>query len=635
MARARAMNWSVLAAGLSSMALACSGEDPSDTGETGGFASEGGATMSSGGGLGAATATGGSTTSIGGRATGGAVGTGGGSLHDNGGSAAGGRMGVGGTTTAGGQPGTGGALAMGGQGTGGSGLQSGGAAGANGGATAGGMTGAGGGSTCVLGIDTTSPCDPAVDLVSCELGDRVCVCDAFSSQWTCTSNTGGNGGTAGSGTGGGDPGVGGAGGSGDPGAGGSADSGASGGGAGGGQAGSGTVGGASGIDGYNEDFEEFVGEDCDLPEPSTLSPSSHSLPDPFLMSDGSRLSRYDQWACQRAWLKKNVEAYVHGVKPGRPEVVTGSVSENGVEIHVEQGTSSADFSVAIDLPPNPSGPVPGMFQADGTGVPNGFLHEEGVAAMEYRHDAAEGAFDSINRGASVSLLVKWAWAVSRAIDVLVDERDAGRNDIIDPTALAVTGCSYAGKSAFAVGAFDERIALGIPMESGTGGLGSYRVVADRDLGPNQGEDPEQVSEACGHNWLTGTVCSGNVDSIPADAHFMVAMYAPRGFTTLDNNRIGHLGPVAQFTSDAAGAEVFKALGVESHVGYHGGNDGDPHDHCSFNTSQEETTRNAIRGFLTRTQPPANFMEPKLRNQNDQPVDYDLQDYIDWDTPTLE
>ena len=48
---------------------------------------------------------------------------------------------------------------------------------------------------------------------------------------------------------------------------------------------------------------------------------------------------------------------------------------------------------------------------------------------------------------------------------------------------------------------------------------------------------------------------------------MVAMYAPRGFTTLDNNRIGHLGPVAQFTALSAGAEVFKALGVESHVGY--------------------------------------------------------------------
>jgi hypothetical protein len=353
------------------------------------------------------------------------------------------------------------------------------------------------------------------------------------------------------------------------------------------------------------------------------------------MPDNSRMSSISQWACQRAWLKKNIEAFVHGAKPGRPDVVTGSVSATSVQIHVEHGGSSADFSIPINLPPGANGPVPAMFQAEGSGVPTSFLHGEGVATMGHSHNAAEGAFNQIYGNGGVSVQTEWAWAVSRAIDVLVDERDAGNNDIIDPTALGTTGCSYAGKSAFTVGAFDERIALGIPMESGTGGLGSYRVVGDRDLGPNGSENPEQVSESCSQNWFTGQLCSGNVDAVPADAHFMVAMYAPRGFTTLDNNRIGHLGPVAQYTAAAAGAEVFIALGVESHVGYHGGNDTDPHNHCSFNPSQEETARKAIRGFLTRTEEPSDFMEPKLKDQNDQPVDFDLANYINWDTPTLD
>lgn len=402
----------------------------------------------------------------------------------------------------------------------------------------------------------------------------------------------------------------------------------------GGSTGSTTTGGTGGpLDTYNPDFVEFVGEDCELPEPTAAS--SQTLPDPFKMPDGSRMSRIDQWACQRAWLKKNIEAFVHGAKPGTPEVVTGSVSADEVQIHVEEGGASADFSVPINLPPSASGPVPAMFQADGSGVPQSFLFGEGVATMPYSHSTAESAYNKIYGGSGVDLQIKWAWAVSRAIDVLVAERDAGNNSIIDPTALGTTGCSYAGKSAFTVGAFDERIALGIPQESGTGGLGSYRVVGDNDLGPNGGENPEQVSEACGHDWFTGQLCSGNADSIPADAHFMVAMYAPRGFTTLDNNRIGHLGPVAQFTALSAGAEVFKALGVESHVGYHGGNDDDPHNHCMFYPSQEDTARKAIRGFLTKTEPPANFMEPKLKNQNDQPVDFQLGNYIDWDTPALE
>ena len=68
--------------------------------------------------------------------------------------------------------------------------------------------------------------------------------------------------------------------------------------------------------------------------------------------------------------------------------------------------------------------------------------------------------------------------------------------------------------------------------------------------------------------------------------------------------------------------------------YQGGNDTDPHNHCTFYPSQEETARTAIRGFLTKTEAPANFMEPKLKDRNDQPVNFDLANYIDWDTPTL-
>lgn len=409
----------------------------------------------------------------------------------------------------------------------------------------------------------------------------------------------------------------------------------------GGQTGSG--GGPTGaidFDTYNPDFKEFVGEDCELGEPALLSSANHNLPDPFLMSDGSRMSSVSQWACQRAWLKKLVETYVHGEKPGRPATVTGSVSATAINVHVEDGGGSADFMIPIDRPTS-TGAVPGVFQADGSGVPASFLKGEGVAAMSYSHSSAESAYNAVYGSGSVSKQIKWAWFVSRAIDVLVDEAAAGNNDIIDPRGLGTTGCSYAGKSAFTVGAFDERIALGIPVESGTGGLASYRVIADNDIGPNQGENnPEQLSEVCGGSnsgWFSSQFCStyrNQVDSLPVDAHFMAAMYAPRGFTTLDNDRIGHLAPVAQFTAVSAAAEVFKALGIEKNVGYHGGNDADPHNHCTFYASQEETTRNAIEGFLKRSAPPDNFMEPKLKDGSNQSVDWSLDEYIEWTAPTL-
>lgn len=435
---------------------------------------------------------------------------------------------------------------------------------------------------------------------------------------------------------------------GSPGAGGegpAAGGGSNGGGSGGGEGDTGGAPGAgggvtSGIDDYNPDDVEFVGADCDLPEPALLSSPDHSLPDPFLMPDGSRMSSISQWACQRAWLKKNVEAFLHGEKPGTPDLVTGSVSNTSVSVHVEHGGKSTDFSISINLPSGPlSGPIPAVFDS-GSGVPASFLHGEGVASMGVSHDTAEGAFNDIYGNSGTSNQIKWAWYVSRAIDVMVAERDAGNNDIIDPTALGTTGCSFAGKSAFTIGAFDERIALGMPVESGTGGLSSYRIIEDNFIAPNQGDNnPEQASDACSFDsgWFMPEFCStyrNDVDVLPMDSHFLAAMYAPRGFTTLDNNRIGHLGPEAQYAAIQAAAEVFKALGVESHVGYHGGNGADPHQHCMFYEHQHDAARKAIQGFLTRTAEPDNTMEAYIRDQGNNPVEVNLEDYVNWETPTL-
>ena len=61
----------------------------------------------------------------------------------------------------------------------------------------------------------------------------------------------------------------------------------------------------------------------------------------------------------------------------------------------------------------------------------------------------------------------WSWGVSRLIDgleLVADELP------IDLSKLGITGCSFAGKMALYVAAFDERIALTIAQESGGGVL---------------------------------------------------------------------------------------------------------------------------------------------------------------------
>lgn len=389
-------------------------------------------------------------------------------------------------------------------------------------------------------------------------------------------------------------------------------------------------------DTYNPDFVEFVGEDCTVGEPQDVNESK--LPDLFTLSDGSSLTTVSGWACHRAAIKKAVEKYIEGERPGTPDTVTGTVSDSSIAVHVEHAGNSIDFSAAVQLPPNATGPVPAIIYVGPFSLSRAILNDEGVATIALsegaiaNEDSRNGLFTDIYGNTGTSALVAWGWGASRIIDVLLAQRDAGANDIIDPTGIGVTGCSRWGKGAFVMGAFDERIALGIPQESGTGGVAALRIVNTNPTGPNGGEVAQSIASAWSEapGWFGSAFGNyrNNVNTMPVDMHSLVAMYAPRGLLVLDNSRIGHLAALPQHGAALAGAEVYKALGVEKNIAYHGGNPDDPHDHCTFQTTQEEPLRRAIKAHLTKTAAPDGRMEP-------QPVaTADLADWRTWTTPTL-
>ncbi len=89
-------------------------------------------------------------------------------------------------------------------------------------------------------------------------------------------------------------------------------------------------------------------------------------------------------------------------------------------------------------------------------------------------------------------MTAWAWGVSRVIDVLENTPTLK----LDLTKLAVTGCSRNGKGALVVGAFEPRIALTIPQESGSGGAGCWRI-SDAMLAA--GTTTQTASEIVGEN----------------------------------------------------------------------------------------------------------------------------------------
>jgi hypothetical protein len=485
-----------------------------------------------------------------------------------------------------------------------------------------------------------------LSLVGSACGTQV---DTVSEPSGGTSSTGGtSAGTAGSGATGGVPTTGGTGtaGTGTAGTGtagtGTAGAGGTSGGSGGTSAG-GTSGGTGGDGGfaYNPDFEEFSGEDCQVGEPAEAN--NAKLPDLFESFDGTRIASKADWKCRRAELKKAVETYIHGAKPGKPDMVTGTVSATSVTVNVTVGSKSINFSLPVSLPPGASGPVPAIIGLGGVSSFSGdasladTVKGEGVATMNYSHGdianegSRNGKFTDLYTNTGVSAQVAWAWGISRVIDVLVAERDAGRNEIIDPTAIGITGCSRNGKGAFTIGAFDERIALGLPVESGTGGVSAFRVVNTAPVGPN-GKPAQSLSSAWteAQGWF-GSVFNNyrnNVNEIPVDTHSLVAMYAPRGLLVLDNSRIGELGSSAQHAATAAAAEVYKALGVEKNIAYHGGNPSDPHEHCGFYQTQVPALQRAIKAHLTRTAAADGKIEPQPAGTAD------LPEWIDWQAPVL-
>lgn len=434
---------------------------------------------------------------------------------------------------------------------------------------------------------------------------------------------------------GGSAGTGGAGGEG-TGAGGAGGEGAGTGGAGAGTGGAGGEGtGTGGAGGEGDTFEEDEGTDCavaSLPDAGSL-PAVAKLPDPFKKLDGTRMSTKAEWRCRRQEIKKQAEKYIYGAKPPKPDSVTGTVSRNSITVNVSHQGKSTSFTVSVELPTGGSGPYPAIVGLGGgfLGFPlsTSLVKGEGVAIINYDPYAvgAESGSRSSKRGAfydiygsnsATGLLVAWSWGVSRILDVL----EASGGDILSADAIGVSGCSRFGKGAFTIGAFDQRIALTLPIESGSGGVPIWRGIP--------GEGAQSPSSAYGETYWLGDAFgsfTSRVTSLPVDTHEVVAMVAPRGLFIMDNPHIPNLGPRSAHVAALAGAEVYKALGAGSNISYISAvSDGN---HCAQRTEWNEPLRQNIRKFLKKTADSAGTISAASRATGN------LSEWREWNTPTLD
>ena len=382
------------------------------------------------------------------------------------------------------------------------------------------------------------------------------------------------------------------------------------------------------------EFVEDHRSECQIGDIPT-SVNNAKLPDPFKKLDGTRISSKADWKCRREEIGAMYEKLMFGTKPRNPEKVEGSYSGGKLTIKVTDKGKSGSFSVKISNAGTKDKPKPAMIgfgggMMGGCGSLGNATNGLDIAQITFNPDdvAPESGggmfFQLYNQGQGT--IIAWAWGVSRIIDALEKTPEAG----IDVKHLAMTGCSRWGKGTLAVGAFDERIALTIPQESGSGGASLWRVGAQ--VNKQKGKQFVQGLASAGTEgkWMISSFKSydGRENTLPFDQHMLVAMVAPRALLILDNAGQEWLGEVPSNYCGQASKEVYDALGATENYTYsqEGG-----HGHCQLPNGQFDEVKDFMNKFLLGKDAKTGKID---YTKNTQTINFKKSEWIDWETPSL-
>lgn len=390
--------------------------------------------------------------------------------------------------------------------------------------------------------------------------------------------------------------------------------------------------GSGGSPGVGGGWKESNASSCTVGTPPTYanSTSNAKLPDPFKFINGMRISKKEDWECLRADLSALAQACIYGPKMPPPDKLTASFSAGTITVNMTVGSVMKSFTFKVTGGGSQSSPVPALITCGGSSLPK----LSGVAQIDLANNSfanemnLSGLVKDLfgNKAAKSGALIGWAWGASRIIDALEQCPQAG----VDVKRLAVTGCSRNGKGALAMGAFDERIALTIPQEGGSGGPAIWRVSEKEKA---SGQKIQESAEIIGEASWTGAdfkqYANGQNAKLPADQHTVIALCAPRAVLVIDND-IDWLGPVACYGGGKAAMKVYEALGIKDRCGVSVAAN---HGHCSFPSAQQKYLDAFVNRFLKNMKVDTSGVD-EIHATNSKLGKFDEATWIDWTVPTL-
>ncbi len=312
----------------------------------------------------------------------------------------------------------------------------------------------------------------------------------------------------------------------------------------------------------------------------------YELPDPLKASSGTAVTSKEQWKERRTVILDMFRENMYGHRPGYPEEITFKlISENSLAMEGEATLKIVEiisshkgrdhrFELILFLPNKLEKPAPLFLLMNNRSPDNtdpmrqelsGFWPAEeviqrgyGIAAIQNSELAPddtvkfvegviklfEGDVAPEDRAPNAGgALAAWGWGASRAMDYF--ETD----DKVDCSKVAVLGHSRGGKASLWAGAEDERFALVISNNSGSGGA----ALSKRCFG----ETIEAVNRFT--HWFAPNFRKYNdrEEKLHFDQHMLLSLIAPRALYVASADEDLWADPRGEFLSLAHASPVYE------------------------------------------------------------------------------